>query len=41
MSGVFVRDLRSNMADAGKRLWYLLRNRQLEGHKFSRQDPIV
>ena len=28
------------MTDAERRLWSLLRNRQLDGHKFRRQHPI-
>ena len=40
MPDAFVRDLRANMTDAERRLWFLLRNRQLDGHKFRRQHPI-
>lgn len=34
------RALRKNMTDAERRLWYLLRNRQLWGWKFRRQHPV-
>jgi very-short-patch-repair endonuclease len=34
------RELRNNATDAEKQLWYHLRNRQLDGHKFSRQMPV-
>ena len=34
------RQLRRNQTDAEKRLWQLLRNRQLSGYKFRRQHPI-
>jgi very-short-patch-repair endonuclease len=34
------RHLRRNQTDAEKLLWYKLRNRQLNGHKFRRQHPI-
>jgi very-short-patch-repair endonuclease len=33
-------ELRQNATDAEKRLWLYLRNRQLDGHKFSRQMPV-
>jgi very-short-patch-repair endonuclease len=32
--------LRSEMTDAERKLWSVLRNRQLEGAKFRRQQPI-
>jgi very-short-patch-repair endonuclease len=32
--------LRGEMTDAERRLWSILRNRQLEGAKFRRQQPI-
>jgi very-short-patch-repair endonuclease len=32
--------LRKSMTDAERRLWRVLRNRQLEGHKFRRQHPV-
>ena|SRR5688572_18436838 len=34
------RNLRVNQTDAEKKLWYALRNRQLCGLKFVRQEPI-
>ena len=34
------RRLRRNQTEAEKRLWWHLRNRQLEGAKFVRQEPI-
>ena len=34
------RQLRRDATDAERALWNLLRNRQLEGHKFRRQTPI-
>jgi very-short-patch-repair endonuclease len=34
------RDLRLNSTDAETRLWNHLRSRQLNGHKFVRQEPI-
>ena len=34
------RNLRKNSTDAEKRMWSLLRNRQLVGYKFRRQHPI-
>ena len=34
------RELRSNSTDAERKLWSLLRNRQLGGYKFKRQVPI-
>jgi very-short-patch-repair endonuclease len=34
------RRLRHDATDAGKRLWYWLRSRQINGAKFVRQDPI-
>ena len=34
------RTLRTNQTDAEHRLWYILRNRQLGGHKFVRQLPV-
>jgi very-short-patch-repair endonuclease len=32
--------LRANMTDAERRLWYWLRARRFDGHKFKRQIPI-
>jgi very-short-patch-repair endonuclease len=34
------RALRSNLTDAERKLWLLLRRRYVEGHKFRRQRPI-
>jgi len=34
------RQLRSNMTDAERKLWTVLRMRQLEGRRFRRQVPI-
>lgn len=34
------RRLRVNQTDAERVLWNRLRNRQIDGHKFVRQDPI-
>ncbi len=34
------RDLRINMTPAERKLWALIRNRQLNGKKFLRQHPI-
>ena len=34
------KELRKNQTEAEKLLWYRLRNRQLEGVKFRRQQPI-
>ena len=34
------RSLRKRSTDAEQRLWHRLRNRQLGGHKFRRQQPI-
>jgi len=34
------KSLRHNLTDAEKKLWHLLRSRQLEGAKFRRQQPI-
>jgi very-short-patch-repair endonuclease len=35
-----VRDLRSNLTDAERRLWQSLKRRQIAGVKFRRQQPI-
>ena len=40
MADSFVGELRTNMTDAERRLWSLVRNRQLDGDKFRRQHPI-
>jgi very-short-patch-repair endonuclease len=34
------RTLRSDVTDAERKLWSILRNRKLSGHKFRRQVPI-
>jgi very-short-patch-repair endonuclease len=34
------RQLRRDMSDAEKRLWYHLRGRKMDGHRFRRQVPI-
>jgi very-short-patch-repair endonuclease len=34
------RRLRKQMTDAERALWYLLRRRQIEGHRFRKQVPI-
>jgi len=36
----FARKLRKEQTDAEQRLWWHLRNRQLEGRKFRRQCPV-
>ena len=36
----FARKLRKEQTDAERRLWWQLRNRQLEGWKFRRQFPV-
>ena len=38
---VFARELRRNQTDAEKALWARLSNKQLEGVKFRRQQPLV
>ncbi|GAB2182513.1 hypothetical protein DLREEDagrD3_27360 [Denitratisoma sp. agr-D3] len=40
MPNLFARELRQRSTDSERKLWHLLRNRQLEGHKFRRQQPI-
>ncbi|EKD72726.1 MAG: hypothetical protein ACD_45C00603G0001 [uncultured bacterium] len=35
-----VRELRQNMTDAEKHLWYFLRAKRLNGHKFRRQHLV-
>jgi|SRR4051794_30050484 very-short-patch-repair endonuclease len=37
----FARRLRSEMTDAERRIWKVLRDRRLQGFKFRRQVPIV
>ncbi len=39
-TGQHARELRQNLTDAEKRLWYCLRGGRLEGYKFRRQTPI-
>jgi very-short-patch-repair endonuclease len=34
------RELRTNMTEAEKKLWWRLRRQQLNGHRFRRQVPI-
>jgi very-short-patch-repair endonuclease len=41
MSTTRARALRRDATDAEKRLWARLRNRQIEGAKFKRQEPIA
>ena len=36
----FARKLRANQTDAESKLWYRIRNRQISGYKFVRQEPI-
>src|SRR5437879_6051249 len=36
----FARELRKTQTDAESRMWYLLRDRRLGGHKFRRQMSI-
>src|SRR5262245_31114717 len=36
----YARELRKNQTDTERRLWQLLRSRQLEDYKFRRQRPI-
>ena len=40
MSIARARRLRRDQTDAERKLWFALRNRQLDGFKFSRQMPI-
>jgi very-short-patch-repair endonuclease len=40
MQRVFARQLRGQMTDAERRLWYFLRRRNLGGYKFRRQQII-
>ncbi len=39
-SGKFAKELRKNMPKAEHRLWYFLRNKQLDGYRFRRQHPV-
>lgn len=36
----YSRDLRNNMTEAERRVWYYIRNKQLEGIQFYRQRPV-
>jgi len=40
MANEFARQLRKNMTDAERKLWWLLLYRQLSGYRFRRQQPI-
>jgi very-short-patch-repair endonuclease len=40
MASRHARHLRKNPTDAGKRLWRFLRDKQLGGYRFRRQQPI-
>ena len=40
MSKERARDLRANMTDAERKLWSVLRRKQIDGHRFRRQVPI-
>jgi len=40
MPNVKARQLRQTMTDAERRLWSVLRGRQLRGWKFRRQHPV-
>ncbi|GEO42866.1 endonuclease [Skermanella aerolata] len=40
MPNTRARELRVNSTDTERRLWSLLRDRRLDGHKFCRQVPI-
>jgi len=40
MTNSRARQLRTDSTDAERRLWSLLRNRRMDGHKFRRQHPI-
>ena len=40
MASLIARRLRSNPTDAEKRLWSRIRNKQLGGFRFRRQQPI-
>lgn len=40
MANAKARQLRVAMTDAERRLWSLLRDRRLDGHKFKRQYPL-
>jgi adenine-specific DNA-methyltransferase len=40
MASPVARDLRKHLTEAERRLWWILRQRQLAGHRFRRQAPI-
>ncbi|WP_316976761.1 endonuclease domain-containing protein [Shumkonia mesophila] len=40
MASTHARRLRRNLTEAEARLWFHLRRKQLEGHRFRRQVPI-
>ena len=40
MASIWARDLRKNLTDAERKLWWKLRYRQVGGHRFRRQVPI-
>ena len=40
MPSVRARSLRSNPTEAERKLWHVLRQKQLDGHRFRRQHPI-
>ena len=40
MANKNARKLRRDMTDAERKLWSILRGRQLEGYRFRRQEPI-
>lgn len=40
MSTEKARNLRANMTDAERKLWSMLRRKQIDGHRFRRQVPI-
>jgi very-short-patch-repair endonuclease len=40
MASARARELRRNTTEAERRLWYQLRRRQIDGHRFRRQVPL-
>lgn len=40
MANGFARNLRKNPTDAERKLWILLRHKQLDGYRFRRQQPV-
>lgn len=40
LNHIAARKLRNNMTEAEKYIWYILRSKNLNGHKFRRQQPI-